>query len=130
MFSYIELQMLRSCFLIHIIIIILRHILCLVFICVLLWDQFFNFSFIFIVINYITSLKQTHLLFVYILEFLLLFFDDNLNEESEWFSNSKSWASGCCLVFAWLLPISAWTCLWKCCLQKNVYSSFINLQGT
>ena len=32
----------------------------------------------------------------YILEYVLFFLDDNVDEESEQFSNSKSSASGCC----------------------------------
>ena len=42
---------------------------------------FFISSLIFIAINHITSLKQTHLFFVYFLEYLLLFLDDNLGQE-------------------------------------------------
>ena len=41
------------------------------------------FSLIFIVINHITSLKQMDLFFVHFLEYLLLFLDDNVNEENE-----------------------------------------------
>ena len=65
-----------------------------------LCDLFFIFSLIFIAINHITSLKQTQLLFVPFLEYLLLFLDDKVDEESEKFSNSKSTASGSCLAFA------------------------------
>ena len=46
-------------------------------------DPFFNFSLIFIVINRITSLTQTHLFFVHFLEYLLLFLDGNVDEESK-----------------------------------------------
>ena len=38
---------------------------------------------------------------------LRLVVDDSKDEKSKWFSNNKSSASGCCLVFAWFLPISA-----------------------
>ena len=48
-----------------------------------LCDLFLISSLIFIFINHITSLKQTHLAFVQFLEYLLLFLDDNLDEESE-----------------------------------------------
>ena len=41
----------------------------------------FHFSLIFIVI---TSLKPTHLAFVQFLKYLLLFFDDNVDEQSEY----------------------------------------------
>ena len=37
----------------------------------------------FIFINHITSLKQTDLFFVHFLEYLLLFLDSNVDEESE-----------------------------------------------
>ena len=48
-----------------------------------LCDPFFIPTLIFIVINHITSFKQSSLLFVHLLKCLLLFFDDNLDEESE-----------------------------------------------
>ena len=48
-----------------------------------LCDLFLISSLIFIFINHITSLKQTHLAFVQFLKYLLLFLDDNLDEESE-----------------------------------------------
>ena len=47
-----------------------------------LCDLFFIFSLIFIVINHITSFKQTYF-FVHFLEHLLLFLDGNVDEESE-----------------------------------------------
>ena len=48
-----------------------------------LCDLFFIFSIIFIVIDHMTSFKQTYLFFVNFLEYLLLFLDDNMDEESE-----------------------------------------------
>ena len=48
-----------------------------------LYDLFFILSLIFIAINYVTSLKQTYLFFVHVLECLLLFLDDNVDEESD-----------------------------------------------
>ena len=96
--------------LIHITIIILRHSLYLVYFCSCLGlgtfmsclcDLLFIFSLIFIVINHITSLRQTHLFFVHFLEYLLLLLDDNRDEESEKFSNKESSASGYCLAFAY-----------------------------
>ena len=56
------------------------------------YDIFFIFALIFIVISYITSLTC---IFVYFLEYLLLFLDDNV----QWFPNYKRLASGCCLDF-------------------------------
>ena len=70
--SCIEVQMLLTCCLIHIIIIILGHILYLVYLCPCpglglfmscLCDLFFISSLIFIAINRITSFKQMHLFF-------------------------------------------------------------------
>ena len=91
-FSWIELQVLLRCCLIHITIIIPRHILYLVYLCACLGlglftsylCSFFSFSAsIFIVINHISSFKQTYLFFVHFLEYLLLFLVDNVHEESE-----------------------------------------------
>ena len=82
--------MLFRCFLIHINIIILGHILYLVYLTQdlglfmsYLCDLFFISSLIFIPINHILSLKETQLIFVHFLEYLLLFLDDNVDEESE-----------------------------------------------
>ena len=46
-------------------------------------DLFFIFSLIFIAINSITSLKQMYLFHAHFLDYLLLFLDENLNEESK-----------------------------------------------
>ena len=48
-----------------------------------LCDLFSIFSLIFIVINHIISFKQMHLLFANFLEYLLIFLDNNVGEESE-----------------------------------------------
>ena len=73
-FSWIVLQMLLRCCLIHVIIIILRPILYLVYFYPYLGlglfmsylrDLVFIFSLIFIAINHVKSLKQTHLLLVH-----------------------------------------------------------------
>ena len=97
--------MLLRCCLIHTAITILRHILYLVYFCPclglglfmsFLFYLFFTFSLIFIVINHIMSLKQTHLFFVHFLEYLLLFLDDKVVEAN----NSEISASGYCLAFA------------------------------
>ena len=78
--------------LIRVTFIILRHIFYSVYLCACLGlgrfvlyicDLFFILSLILIVINHITSLKQTHLFFVYFLVYLLLFLNDILDEESE-----------------------------------------------
>ena len=84
-------MLIRYC-LIPVTIILLRHILYLVYLCQCLglslflsypYDLFSIFSLIFIVINPITSLKQTHLFFVHFSEYLLLFLDENVDEESK-----------------------------------------------
>ena len=54
-------------------------------------------------------LKQTHLSLH--IEYLLLFLDDNGDEESELFSDSKNSVSECCLDLPDFYPISAWFCL-------------------
>ena len=101
--------MLLRCSLIHITIILLRQISYLVYLSpflglglfiLYLCDLFFIFSLIFIVINDITSFKQTYLLFVHFLEYLLLFLYDTVDEECEQFLKNRSSASGCCLAFA------------------------------
>ena len=45
------------------------------------------------------------------LEYVLLFFDDDVDEKYEYFSNSKSSSSECYLALAYFLPILAWRCL-------------------
>ena len=92
-----------------------------------LCNLFFIFSLIFISINNISPLKQTYLLFVYFLEYLLLFLDDNMDEESKHFSNSKSSPSGCCLTFAWAFANFSLALLIKLMLikKKKKYSTFI-----
>ena len=104
--------MLLKCCLIHITIIILRHILYFVFLSisrprpvyVVSCDLLFIFSIIFNAITHITSLKETHLfLFVHFFEYLLSFLDDKVHQESKTFSNSKRSAAGCCLAFACLI---------------------------
>ena len=102
-------QMLLRCCLIHTTIIMLSHILYLVYLylCIdlglfmsYLCDLFYIFSLVFIVINHVTSFKQTYLFFVHFLEYLLLLLDDIVDEESKKFSNSKSSVSGCYLAFS------------------------------
>ena len=69
------------CCLLHIAVIILRHILYLVYLCPCLGlgqfmsclcDLFFIFSLIFVIINLITSFKQMYLFFAHFLEYLLV----------------------------------------------------------
>ena len=102
-------QMLLRCCLIHTTIIMLSHILYLVYLYLCLdlglfmsylCDLFYIFSLVFIVINHVTSFKQTYLFFVHFLEYLLLLLDDIVDEESKKFSNSKSSVSGCYLAFS------------------------------
>ena len=82
----------RFC-LIHITIIILRHTLYLVYLCLCLGlglfmsylcDLFSIFSLIFIVIYHEVSLKQTQLFFCSFFRIsFIIFLDDNVDEESE-----------------------------------------------
>ena len=81
-FSWIELQMLLSCCLIHISIITVRHFLYLLNLCwclhlglfmSYLCDLFFIFIFIFIVINCIISWIQTHFFFCFFLKICPIF---------------------------------------------------------
>ena len=44
---------------------------------------YFTFSLISVVINHATSFKQTYSVFAHFLEYLLLFFGDNVDERSE-----------------------------------------------
>ena len=84
--------MLLTCCLIHITIIMHRHILYIVYLCPCLGlglfmsylsGLFFIFNLVFIVIHHLTSFKQTYLFSVHFLEYLLLFLDDNVDGERE-----------------------------------------------
>ena len=92
-FSWIELQMLPTCF--HITYkhhYTKRHISHIAYFgpCLglglfmsYIGDLFFIFSLIFITINSITPLKQAHLFYAHFLDYLLLFLYDNVDEESK-----------------------------------------------
>ena len=92
-FSWTELQMLLTRCLIHTSIMILRYFLYLLYLCPCLGlglfmsylcDLFFVFIFIFTMINRVISWVKTRLLFFLLsLEHVLLFLDDNMNEECE-----------------------------------------------
>ena len=123
--SWIELQMLLRCCLIHITIIILRHILylacfcsylCLhLFIYVVSFCSWCDLLFIFIFINHKTLLKRRTCFFVHI----LLYLNDNLDEKSEKFSNSWKSASECCLAFAYFFVNFSLALLIKVLLIKK-----------
>ena len=105
--------MFLRCCLIHIsIIIMIRHFLYLLFLFLCLGldlfmsclcDLFIIFIFIFILINRIFHECRHACPFAFfvedVLEYVLLFLDDKLDEEYEEFSNSNIPASGYCLVF-------------------------------
>ena len=125
-FSWIEFQMLLRCCLIHITIIILRHILCLVCLCPFLGlglfmsylcDLLFIFSLIFIVINHITSIKQTYLFFLHFLEYLHYFCMITWVKKVNNFQIAK-FSLRVLLSFSliFFLSISALRCIWKSCL--------------
>ena len=72
-----------------------------------LYDLFLIFFLVFIIINYIIWLKQIHLIFAYFFACLLLILDDNMDEESEQFSNKKVEPQGLlsfCLIFDQIQP--------------------------
>ena len=119
---------------------LLKHILYLVYLCSCLGlglfmsyrcELFFIFSLIFIVIDRITSLKQTPLVFVQILEYVLLFWDDNLDKECKLFSSSKGSASGCCLAFAWFFAYFCLELLIKVLIKKSALQNwvFLSIEG-
>ena len=97
--------MLLRCCLIHITIIILKHILYLsIFLCMSRPKSLCRIFFIYFLFSASFSLPlifnviQTDAL-VFCTFFRILFLDNNLNEECEQFSNNKSSASVCCLAF-------------------------------
>ena len=128
-FSWLELQMLLQGCLIHMTFILLKRIIYVVYSCPYLglglfmphlFDLFFISSLIFTVINHITSFKQMYLFLIHFLEYLLLFLNDNVDEESEQYSNSKSSTSGCCLAFALFFAKISLTLLIKVLLIKKL----------
>ena len=84
-FSWFELQMLLWCYLIHIniVIVCLCPFLGLGLFISFLYDVFFNFRLVFIVINHVTKFKQRYLFFVHFVEYLQLFLDGNMHEKCE-----------------------------------------------
>ena len=132
-FPWIQLQMWLRCCLLHISIIKLIQILYLVYFCrcydvtlfmLYLGDPFLIFSPIFIITNRPISL--THLFCAHLLEYLILVLDDNRNEESVPFSNSKCSASRYCLAFAWFFANFSSVLIIKLLLIKESlqFSSF------
>ena len=125
------------CCLIHIIIIIPRHILYLVclFPCLglglfnsYLCDLFFNFSFIFIVIIHISTSKQRYL-FLYIFQNISYYFQmTTWRKKANNFQVAKVQPQGIAQVLLNFLPISTWRCFLKCFYKKAcIYAScFIN----
>ena len=53
------------------------------------YDLFFIFSLIFIAINHITSLKWAHFFFIYFLEYLLFFLDNDVMKNVNNFQIAK-----------------------------------------
>ena len=92
-FSRNKLQTLLKCCLIEISIIILRHYLYLLYLCLCLDPG--------LVMLYLCDLHRRTCSFTHFLEYVLLFLDDNFVEECEKFSNRKYSTWGCCLAFAW-----------------------------
>ena len=87
-----------------------------------LCDLFFFFIFIFVMTCHIISRKHTRLSFFrHILKYLLLFFDDNIHKECEYFPSSKSSALGCCSVFALFFANFSVVLLMKHCTKNEVF---------
>ena len=86
-----------------------------------LCDLFFIFTFIFIIVNLITSWIQTHLFFWLFFKnrYVLLILDDTLDEKCEQISNSIRSASRCCLAFASFLANFSLALLMKSLLIKK-----------
>ena len=126
-FSWIKLKMLLRCCLIYITIIVLRHFMFRIFasmsrprsISVASMWPIFYFNLTFIAINHITSIKQTHLFFVF-LGYLLLLMDDDVMKKR---NNSQiGVGSGCCLAFAWFVANFSLLIEWLL-IKQRVYSS-------
>ena len=66
--------------------------------------------------------------FAYFLEYVLLLFDDDVDEKCEKFSNNKNSASGCCLAFAWFFTKFSLALLMKVFLIKKS-SRVVNLSN-
>ena len=86
-------------------------------------NLFFLLIFIFIIIDRIISWIQMQLFFfAYFLEHIVLFLENNADEEYEKISNSKSSASRCCLAFAWFFANFSLALFIKVLLvKKHVY---------
>ena len=115
-------MLLRRC-LIQIRIIIPRHFLYLLYLCPCLDLGLFNsyqchlfsiFIFIFIMIN-----RMNIDALVLLLNFQNVSYYDNVDEESQYFSNSKRSASGCCLAFHSVFAIISLALLIKVLLIKK-----------
>ena len=109
-FSWIELQVLLWCCLIHITIIILRHILYLVYLCPCLrlglfmpylWSTF-HFQLNFHYIESYNLIETDKIVFCIFFRMSSITFGMIMWMKKEWFSNSKCSASGCCLDFTWI----------------------------
>ena len=130
--------MLLRCCLFNITITIPRHILYFAYLCPCLGlgvsylcDLYFIFSLILIVINHITSLKQTRLFCVRFLEYLLIFLDDNLDQENKYYSNTESSAS---LVqyfadfsLAFLIKKSLYMSQFRCTTRQHTVQSLFSI---
>ena len=118
--------------LIHITIIILRHILYLVYLCLCLrlvlfmlylYDIFFQFHTHFHQNYHIILLKQTHLFLAQFLEYLILVLDDTIEEKVNSSQIAKAQPKGVAQLLLDFLPISAWSCLKIVAYKKSVQLS-------
>ena len=93
-----------------------------------MWSYFHFFAFIFIMINRTVSWIQTHLFYCLLLEYVLLFLDDDMDDECEEFSNSKISASGCCLALAQFFAKFRGSHL-RCSVRKGVLRNISKFKG-
>ena len=127
-FSWIELQMLLECFLIHKTIIILRHDLYLVHMCPCLdlglfmsylCDPFFTLIFVFVMNNRIISRNRYTCSFTCFWEYVPLFLNDDVMKNANNYQTAKVLPQGVAKFLLDFLPVSAWRCLQNRCLWKK-----------
>ena len=77
--------------------------------------------------NCIIPWIETHLFFYLIFQYVLLFMDDNVDEEREYFSNSTSSALICHLAYAWFFANFSLALLISVAdIKKSVYRDIIS----
>ena len=114
-FSWIELQMLLRCWLIHLTNI--KHFIFSIFVSmsrpssiyvVHMWSIFYFFSLVFIIIN--NLIKKTHLFFVYFVRLSPTIFGQYCIKKANNFQKSKVQPQGVAYILLDFFSISAWHC--------------------